>query len=147
MNYRQQMDKISAHVFSYTQLYYECAKLSGMTYNTMIVLYALRQMQPCTQKQIAVQCGLPKQSVNTIIKKFHNEQYVEFLQGNNKKEKLLQFTHEGKELADSKLQPILDMEERILQRMGEEDSRQLEKNMAVFTHFFQEEFLAYKKSF
>ncbi len=145
MNYRQQMDKIAVHLTTITQLYHECAKLHGMTYNTMMVLGALRHCQTCTQKQIVEQWGLPKQSVNTIIKKLHTEQKVEFLHGRNNKEKLVQFTDKGKAFADSVLQPILAMEERVLQRIGEQECRQLENTTAKFAIFFGEEFNAYQK--
>ncbi len=146
MNYRQQMDNIAVHITSITQLYHECAKLQGMSYNTLMVLGALRHKQNCTQKQIAQQWGLPKQSVNTIIKKLQAEQYVELLEGRNNKEKLVQFTDKGKAFADSVLEPILAMEERVLQRIGEEQSRQFENTTAKFAQFFQEEFSAYQQS-
>ncbi len=143
MNYRQQMDSIAVHLGKITKLYHQCAKLHGMTYNTMMVLGALRHYQTCTQKQIVEQWGLPKQSVNTIIKKLHNDQYVALLPGRNNKEKLLTFTDKGKAFTDEVLQPILAMEERVLERMGEEKCRQIEKNTEKFANFFSEEFLAY----
>ncbi len=145
MNYRQQMDRIAVHLGKITKLYHECAKLHGMTYNHMMVLGALRHYQSCTQKQIAEEWGLPKQSVNTIIKKLHDDQYVEFLPGRNNKEKLVTFTAKGNAFADEVLKPILTMEERILARMGEEEFQQLEKTTEKFSHFFEEEFLVYQK--
>ncbi len=143
MNYRQQMDRITVHLGKITQLYHECARAQGMTYNGMMVLGALRHNQTCTQKQIVEQWGLPKQSVNTIIKKLHSDQYVEFLPGRNNKEKLVTFTDKGKTFADKVLKPVLTMEEGVLQRIGEEECQQLEKTTAKFSHFFEEEFLTY----
>ncbi len=143
MNYRQQMDRIAVHLGKITQLYHECAKAQGMTYNGMMVLGALRHSQRCTQKQIVEQWGLPKQSVNTIIKKLHNDQYVKFLPGRNNKEKLVTLTAKGKAFADEVLQPILAMEERVLERIGEEECRQIKKNTEKFATFFTEEFLTY----
>ncbi len=139
MNYPQQMDNIIVHIGQMTKLYHDCAKSHGMSYNTMMVLGALHHYKKCTQKQISEEWGLPKQSVNTIIKKLQAEQYVELLEGRNKKEKLLIFTDKGNAYADKVLQPIMDMEERALQRMGEEDSRQFEQIMARFTTFLEEE--------
>ncbi len=147
MNYRQQMDEIAVHLGKITKLYHECAKAQGMTYNGMMVLGALRHYQNCTQKQIAEEWGLPKQSVNTIIKKLHDDQYVEFLPGRNNKEKLVTFTADGKAFADKVLKPILMMEERVLQRIGEEECQQLEKTTAKFSHFFAEEFLAHTEKY
>ncbi|PID44469.1 MAG: hypothetical protein CSB47_11100 [Proteobacteria bacterium] len=143
MNYRQQMDKIAVHLGKITKLYHECAKAQGMTYNGMMVLGALRHNQTCTQKQIAEEWGLPKQSVNTIIKKLHDDQYVEFLPGRNNKEKLVTLTDEGKVYADEALQPVLVMEERVLQHIGEEECQQFERITEKFATFFTEEFLAY----
>ncbi len=143
MNYRQQMDEIAVHLGKITKLYHECAKAQGMTYNGMMVLGALRHYQNCTQKRIAEEWGLPKQSVNTIIKKLHDDQYVEFLPGRNNKEKLVTFTADGKAFADKALKPVLTMEERALQRIGEEECQQLEKTIKKFAIFFTEEFLGY----
>ncbi len=137
------MDKIAVHLGKITKLYHECAKSQGMTYNSMMVLSALRQNQTYTQKQIAEEWGLPKQSVNTIIKKLHDEQYVELLPGRNNKEKLVTLTDKGKVYADKTLKPILTMEERVLARIGEEECHQLEKTTKKFVTFFTEEVYAY----
>ncbi|MBS9779717.1 MAG: winged helix-turn-helix transcriptional regulator [Moraxellaceae bacterium] len=146
MNYRQQMDNIIVHIGQMTKLYHDCAKSHGMSYNTMMVLGALHHYKKCTQKQISEEWGLPKQSVNTIIKKLQAEQYVELLEGRNKKEKLLIFTDKGNAYANKVLKPILAMEERVLQRIGEEQSQQFENTTAKFAQFFQEEFIAYQQS-
>ncbi|PIE48115.1 MAG: hypothetical protein CSA42_00590, partial [Gammaproteobacteria bacterium] len=146
MNYRQQMDNIAVHIGTITKIYHEFAKLQGLTYNTMMVLEALRQSQPCTQKQISEEWGLPKQSVNSVIKDFAKKEYIELLAGRNKKEKLIAFTEKGKTFADSTLQPSLAMEERVLQRIGEKESRQFENTTAKFAQFFQEEFSAHQQS-
>ncbi|MDG6882402.1 MarR family [Phocoenobacter uteri] len=146
MNYRKQMDKIGIHLGKITKLYYECAKSQGLTYNTTMVLGALRHYQVCTQKQIVEEWGLPKQSVNTIIKKLFDDQYVEFSQGRNNKEKLVSFTKKGKIFADNTLQPILAMEEQVLQHIGEEECQQLEKTISKFAYFFEKEFLAYQQN-
>ncbi|MDB1144718.1 MAG: MarR family transcriptional regulator [Alcaligenaceae bacterium] len=147
MNYRKQMDLIAVHITTITKLYHECAKLHGMSYNTMMVLGALRHYQTCTQKQIVEQWGLPKQSVNTIVKKLHHEEHIKFLKGSNKKEKLMAFTDKGKTFADHMLKPILQMEERVLHRIGEEACQQLEKTTSKFATFFTEEFFAYMKTY
>ncbi len=146
MNYRQQMDTIAIHLGKITKLYYECAKSQGLTYNTMMVLGALRHYQICTQKQIVEEWGMPKQSVNTIIKKLFDDQYVEFLQGRNNKEKLVVLTDKGNAYADKVLKPILDIEVRVLQHIGEEDSQQLERITAKLASFFEEEFYTYQKN-
>ncbi len=106
MNYRQQMDKIAVYFGTITKIYHECAKLHGMSYNTLMVLGALRHYQTCTQKQIVEQWAT-KQSVNTIVKKFHSEQKIEFSHGRNNKEKLVAFTDKGKAFSDSVLEPML----------------------------------------
>lgn len=139
MNYRQQIDRISGHLGKITQLYHECAKLHGLTYNTMLVLGALRYYQSCTQKQIAEACGLPKQSVNTIVKDFQNKGYVELLAGNNKKEKLVTLTPAGQVFSDTVLEPRIAIEERVLQQIGETQCQQLSDILEQFADNFQKE--------
>ncbi len=143
MNYREQMNRINAHIGKITKLYYDIAKSQGISYNAMMVLYTLEQTQSCTQKQIAEECGLPKQSVNSIIKNLHNAGHVELLTGKNKKEKLVAFTDTGKTYADEMLEPIFAIEEHVLQRMGE-DSQHLERSTEKFADIFSTKFINYQ---
>ena len=68
MHIRQQMEIINTCNCRITELYGEWAKQHGMSYHAMITLYALNQDRKCTQKQIAEEWLIPKQTVNTVVK-------------------------------------------------------------------------------
>ncbi len=135
------MELITQYNIKITQLYYDYAKSYGIRYNSFIVLYVLYLDQSSTQKKICKQTGLPKQTVNTIIKHYLQRGDIEFTECFNKREKLLQFTDKGKKFAINILSPIFNIEERVLLRMGEEKCQYIIHDMEVFTSIFAEELL------
>ncbi|MBS9779715.1 MAG: winged helix-turn-helix transcriptional regulator [Moraxellaceae bacterium] len=145
MNYRQYMQMITGYNLKLTQLYYDYAKQNGIRYNTLAVLYVVHLANSCTQKLICQQTGLPKQTVNAVIKDFLYQQYVEFAQGANKKEKLVQFTDSGQQYAEQLLMPIFAIEEKVLKRMGEKKCQQIIDEMEEFTFFFEKELINLQK--
>lgn len=144
MNYRHYMQLITGYNLKLTQLYYHYAKLYGIRYNSFAILYVLHLENACTQKQICQQTGFPKQTVNTLIKELLSQQYVEFTQGVNKKEKLIRFTDKGQKFATHILTPIFAMEESVLERMGETKCQQIIEEMQEFTTILEDEMLAYQ---
>ncbi len=138
-NYREQLELISGYLCTITRLYHDSAKRYGLSYNTMVVCYALNYGQPCTQKQISEEWGLAKQSVYNVVKDLHKKEYVVFWEGRNKKEKLVAFTSQGKNFVEKILEDNLALEERVLQRIGESGCLQLSENIGKFATIFEEE--------
>ena len=79
MNIRQQMEIINTCNCRITELYGEWAKQHGMSYHAMITLYALNQDRKCTQKQIAEEWLIPKQTVNTVVKELERQGFLKSL--------------------------------------------------------------------
>ena len=73
MNARQQVEQMCVCLCRQEALYGEWAKAHGMSYNTVMTLYALAQARGCTQKQIAEEWLIPKQTVNTIVKELERQ--------------------------------------------------------------------------
>lgn len=137
------MELISGYLCTITQLYHDSAKQYGLSYNTMVVCHALNYTQPCTQKQISEEWGLAKQSVYNVIKDLQKKEYVVFLKGRNKKEKLVAFTPQGKAFVEKVLEENLALEERVLRRIGESGCLQLAENIGKFATIFAEELNAH----
>ncbi|MEI3306811.1 MAG: helix-turn-helix domain-containing protein [Dysosmobacter sp.] len=60
-----------------------------MSFHTALTLYALDQDGGCTQKQIAENWMIPKQTVNTVVKDLERRGYVSLRAGRDQKEKLV----------------------------------------------------------
>ena len=76
MNLREQNELICTCICRQTELYCEWAKRCGMSYNTMMTLYALHLEPGITQKAITQGWLLPKQTVNTVVKELQRQGYV-----------------------------------------------------------------------
>ena len=58
-------------------IYEDYARSLGLTYTSLYILHMIALTENCTQKFIAEQMFLPKQTINSIIAQFHTQGWVE----------------------------------------------------------------------
>lgn len=119
MELRAKMEQLNTCICKMTELYRTWAKRHGMSYNTMMTLYALGQLRKCTQKQIADEWLIPKQTVNTVIKELERLGYISFEPLPGSKQKVVCLTESGRAYADSCLHELYEMEARALRSLGQ----------------------------
>lgn len=119
MELRAKTEQLNTCICKMTELYRTWAKRHGMSYNTMMTLYALGQSRKCTQKQIADEWLIPKQTVNTIIKELERLGYIRFEPLPGSKQKVVCLTESGRAYADSCLHELYEMEARALRSLGQ----------------------------
>ena len=117
MELRAKMEQLNTCICKMTELYRTWAKRHGMSYNTMMTLYALGQSRKCTQKQIADEWLIPKQTVNTVIKELERLGYISFEPLPASKQKVVCLTESGRAYADSCLHELYEMETRALRSL------------------------------
>lgn len=139
MNTRQQMEIVCTCTCRLNELYSDWAKQHGMSYNTMMTLYALSRTQGVTQKQITVDWLIPKQTVNTVVKELERQGHVRFSAGKDQKEKLVSFTAQGKQAAQDCLRDLYALEERVMESLGPELRQALVESNRAFTEAFARE--------
>lgn len=139
MDLRQQMEVITACICRVTELYGDWARQHGMSYNLLMTLYAIKQNQPCTQKQIAREWMIPKQTVNTIVKDLERQGFVCFSSGRDQKEKLVSFTQAGNAYAAKTLEELYQMEDRVMERMGPQICQALVDSNVAFAQALADE--------
>lgn len=139
MNIRQEMKELCACLCRQDELYAALARRQGLSYHTAMTLYALDQDQGCTQKQIAENWMIPKQTVNTVVKELERSGYVELRAGRDQKEKLVFFTPAGKVFAAEGLRELYETEERAVKAMGEARFREMVAANRAFTEAFSAE--------
>lgn len=137
MNAREILKLIDSSMCRVNALYGEWAKQNGISFNKMMTIYALNHNQDtgCTQKQICDEWLIPKQTINTIIKKLEKDGYIVFEKGINKS-KIIWFTEAGREYAQTILKDLYTIEEKVIKKMGKE-----KVNMFLQSNFVYEKAL------
>ncbi len=93
----------------------------GLSYNHFAVLYSLANTPDgqCTQKQIGDEWYLPKQTVFNICKEYKEKGWIEFeISPNDKREKIMRLTPDGKAQAEPVLQATRSISEQALAEFG-----------------------------
>lgn len=140
MKSRVQVEELNIIICKLTELYGMWAKKNGMSYNSMMTLYALNQLGECSQKEICEGWLIPKQTVNTILKDFIEKGYVTLkINENDKRGKIISFTDKGRDYAYSKLKGLYEIEERTMDCLGVKELDKLIKINKKYLDVFNKE--------
>lgn len=139
MDLRREMKDLCACLCRQDELYAVLAREQGLSHHTAMTLYALDHDQGCTQKQIAQNWMIPKQTVNTVIKDLERRGYVVLQAGRDQKEKRVFFTPEGADFARERLRALYEAEERAVAAMGRERFVEMVEANRAFTEAFARE--------
>lgn len=102
-------------------IYADWARKNKVSYYELMVLSLLYERDCCTQKQIREAYGLPKQTVNSITGALAKAgRLVVSQREENKREKNVRLTEEGRAYAEDMLAPLRDLEKSAIERMGED---------------------------
>ncbi len=110
-------------------------KKLGLNYNSYAVLYSLASSEDFkrTQKQICEDWMLPKQTVFNVCKEFREKGWIELTDSpNDRRERVLCLTSQGKVNAMPVLQATQILSERTFNLFGEERSARLFTLLAEF---------------
>lgn len=140
MKLRKQIKLVNSALSNTLDLYRIWAKRNHISYNALIALYTLDDYGSCTQKQICQWWALPKQTVHGILADFEKQGYITTsVSSENKRERLICFTEEGKRYAESILLPLYKMEETAMDKLGEEQREQLIRSNSAYYELLKEE--------
>lgn len=124
MSRRIQVDNMYNGIRKINQAYEKWASRFGLTLNEMQIYYEIMdsQQETITQKKLCEALEAPKTSVNSIIKKQMTMGRID-LQVNpqNKREKMISLTDEGKLFAKEVILPLFQYEEDIITQFKEKD--------------------------
>ena len=95
----------------YNMLYKETDDFFGMTSTAFWLLYFIREKNHCTQSEIASRLSIPKQTVNSSLKRLEKDGFIRLeADSDNHRNKLLSFTEKGEELAKSTIDRVFELE-------------------------------------
>ena len=128
-------DQLMQQFQNMDRAYEAYARSKGFNYLSLVVLEEIYETgDGCTQKQISEDTLYPKQSVNLVVKSFAQAGYVELReQPENRKNKQIFLTAQGRALCARVIAPLLEMENRILEKMGGAESRALLRLLSLYS--------------
>lgn len=139
---KKQMKQMNSAISRITEIYAQWAKLKGISYSMLMVLYSINDLEVCTQKDICLSWMLPKQTVHSVLVSLDKNGYVKIEQSEkNKKEKNISFTEKGYIFANDILYGICQMEEKVLESMGEKTSSRFVENFMYYCNRFEDIFI------
>ena len=109
------------------ELYSEAAKNLGLSEGAMWILYTLSLYdRPFTQSELCEEVFMPKQTINSALKKLEQEGYI-YLQfaENNKKSKQIILSAAGKNLAENTVSKVITAEKNVFEHFSAKDIQKL----------------------
>ena len=121
-------------------LYNRWAAAHGVNNYRLFVLYVLDNHPGATQKAIADHAGLPKQTVNTVVRALRDEGYVTLSPASgDRRKKNASLTPAGQTYARALLEPLYALEDAVFARMGDARVQEMMDAIALFNMLFEKE--------
>lgn len=125
-NTRNILNDVNSAISRTRGFYFQAAKRMNINYNELVILYLLHETGCCTQKQIRESYAQPKQTVNNIISDLLKNGYITAtVDENDKREKKIELTDSGRKYAGQYIIPLLEIEQNIVAKMGQEKLQEL----------------------
>ena len=123
-------------------VYEEYAKSVGLSYTSLYVLHMIALNEKCTQKYIAEQMYLPKQTINSVISSFCKQGLIELTElPEDRRHKALHLTNEGKKFANAILPKIEQAERRSIEQFEDNERKALFRLIKKYSRILAEELL------
>ena len=122
------MDILSRKISSVNEVIELFIEKLGLGYNHFAVIYSLANAEngQCTQKHIAEEWLIPKQTIFNICKDFKDKGLIEFFESpTDKREKIMQLTESGKAYAEPIWQQSQAMSEQVFAAFSRKKTAQL----------------------
>lgn len=117
---------MNAGIIKIRGAYAAWCRQNGVNYHEMLILYSLYIDDIRTQKAISQAYGVPKQTINNLIRALQEKGYLTLApNASNRQERILTLTESGLRYAESILLPLLALEESAICAMGAEAVRQM----------------------
>lgn len=103
-------------------IYRNTAKALGLSESAFWILYTIQEMDDViTQSEICDMQFLPKQTINSALKKLEAEGYLNLVFTGNRKSKQIILTTKGKELVDNTINAVILAELRAWETLSIEE--------------------------
>lgn len=135
-NDREKIRKMMMLVNRIDDAYFKAIRSAGIKDSLFVLLYAIYDGEQYSQKEICEEWGIPKTTLNTIVKECVRDGYV-FLMPTGSKEKKVVLTDKGRQFAEEVLLPVFKGESRAAHLLQKTN---LLERMEEFTTALEEDF-------
>ena len=120
-------------------MYDDWTREQGLSSNSALILYSLYEAEEsCTQKSISQMWSIPKQTVNTILKEFSANGYIELsADKKDKRNKLIMLTPKGNAYAGKIVESLRKRELFAIDQMGLENITRMNNDTELFISLFK----------
>lgn len=114
------------HIYKeFNDIYREAAMKVGLSLSGFDILYAICEMgDGCLQRDICQVCCIPKQTVNSSIRKLEQDGYLTLEKGKGR-DMHIHVTGKGQQLMEEKIYPVIAAENHAFSSMGEEECKKM----------------------
>ncbi len=133
------LKRINHLISELEQIYHQYALKYKISDSVFIILYTLSvEGGECALSDIVLLSGLPKQTVNSAIRKMEEEEII-FLSENGKRRKNVVLTEKGREKAENSVVKLIEIENGIFSRWGEEKTERYIKETEEYNDLMRKE--------
>lgn len=139
INIQETIKLINSEFIRINGCYRQFAQQNKTNYYLMKVVYAMHLFPSITQKQISENYKIPKQTVGSIINTLEEQKYVILeINENDKRIKEVAFTAKGKKYAETILAPMIELERKATNKIGEKVLVQLQEALTIYADALEE---------
>lgn len=146
--------KTSRHLLEYNgifrendELYRGLAKAMGLPDGAFWILYTLREKgEAVTQSDICSAVYMPKQTVNSALKKLASDGYLVLSEQKDRRSKQIRLTEQGVRLAEATVDKVFAAEDRALAGLTEEEKERFLFLFRRYTELLKESMRELKES-
>lgn len=120
--------------------YYLFSRKLGIKENVLVLLYALDDGKPHSQKQICEDWLVPKTTINTNVKELVRAGYVMLYPGAGTREKIIGLTDAGKAYTEQIMRRVYEAEQAAMKRTLQQFSPQFVDAIDFFADCLHDEF-------
>lgn len=120
--------------------YYLFSRRPGIKENVLVLLYALDDGKPHSQKQICEDWLVPKTTINTNVKELVRAGYVMLYPGAGTREKIIGLTDAGKAYTEQIMRRVYEAEQAAMKRTLQQFSPQFVDAIDFFADCLHNEF-------
>lgn len=120
--------------------YYLFSRRLGIKENVLVLLYALDDGKPHSQKQICEDWLVPKTTINTNVKELVRAGYVMLYPGAGTREKIIGLTDAGKAYTEQIMRRVYEAEQAAMKRTLQQFSPQFVDAIVFFADCLHNEF-------
>lgn len=119
---KQLLKKLATSLNEMDHTYELYAKRYNLSYTSLQIINLIAEIEDCTQKKICEVSFLPKQTVNSIIKKLNKQDIVQLtIDPNNKRSKIISFSEHGLEFSNKLIPTIKNSEIYSIEQLNKKE--------------------------